>query len=129
MSRVLIIDDDPLVRELVADMVQDLGHDCEEAGTRAQGLAMARESSFDVVFLDVNLPEGSGLDILADVQATAAKPEVIVITGAGETQVAEEAMRGGAWAFVPKPLSLKGITGSLDGALDHRAARSRSGQV
>ncbi len=120
MARVLVIDDDLLISEMIADIAADLGHACETAGSLGKGLELARAGNVDVVFLDVFLPDGSGLDALGELTALPAAPEVIVITGAGEDTVAERAIRGGAWDFVQKPLSLKSVTSPLKRALSYR---------
>jgi two-component system NtrC family response regulator len=123
MARVLVIDDDQLISEMISDIAADLGHSCETAGTLALGLAKARDGGFDVVFLDVYLPDGSGLDALAEITSLSGAPEVVVITGAGDDSVAERAIRGGAWDFVQKPLSLKSVTAPLKRALSYRRER------
>jgi len=120
MARVLVIDDDLFISGMIADIAADLGHGCETAGSLGQGLAKARAGGFDAVFLDVYLPDGSGLDALPELTALAEAPEVIVITGAGEDSVAERAIRGGAWDFVQKPLTLKSVTAPLKRALGYR---------
>ncbi|MEW5774970.1 MAG: sigma-54 dependent transcriptional regulator [Thermodesulfobacteriota bacterium] len=120
MSRVLVIDDDLLIGEMIADIAADMGHACDIAGTVGKGLALVRSGGYDVVFLDVYLPDGSGLDALAELVALSKAPEVVVITGAGDDAVAERAIRGGAWDFVQKPLTLKSVTAPLERALSYR---------
>ena len=120
MANVLIIDDDHMVREMLCDMVQEQGHRCVMAGSLAQGLAEAEARPYDVVFQDVYLPDGTGLDILPRLLDSPGRPEVIVITGAGDAQVAERAMREGAWDFVAKPLDLAAVSAPLARAVRYR---------
>jgi len=126
MAKVLVIDDDQMICEMIADIVEDVGHQCETARTLREGLAKAQAASFDVIFQDVYLADGTGLDILGKLKDTSGAPEVVVITGAGEPQVAERAMREGAWDFVAKPLDLDGVVGPLERALKFREERKGS---
>lgn len=126
MANVLVIDDDQMICEMVADIVQDVGHSCDSAQTLRAGLAKALSGRYDVVFQDVYLSDGMGLDLLPQLKEAPGGPEVIIITGAGETHVAERAMREGAWDFVAKPLDLDGVLGPLERALQYRGERHGS---
>lgn len=105
MASVLIIDDDIAVCTMLTDMVQNMGHEATHRQTLAQGLPKAISGEFDVVFLDVLMPDGSGLDVLARIRETPKPPEVIIITGAGSDTGAEIAIKNGAWDYLQKPLS------------------------
>lgn len=123
MGNVLIIDDDLPIREAMSRVVESLGHTHEAAPTLAEGLEKARTGYFDVVLLDVRLPDGNGLDAIAGLHAAPSRPEVIVITGWGDPDGAEAAMRRGAWDYVEKPPTLKSMTGPLLSALTYRGSR------
>lgn len=101
-----MLDDDRLVRRLIAATAGELGHEAATASTLAEGLALCRERSRDVVFLDLLLPDGNGLDIIPDLRGLPAAPEIVIITGHGDPAGADLAMRHGAWDFLTKPLSL-----------------------
>ncbi|NDV26313.1 sigma-54 dependent transcriptional regulator [Desulfovibrio sp. JC010] len=105
MANVLIIDDDPFIGELLIAIAEALNHDGEKALTLKEGLALAREERFDVVFLDVILPDGNGLDALPELQQLNNMPEVIIITGKGDSKGAELAINSGAWDYIAKPAS------------------------
>ena len=64
MAHVLVIDDDELVCEMLCLMVEDIGHSAVSARTLANGFARAASEDFDVIFLDIRMPDGSGLDLL-----------------------------------------------------------------
>ena len=78
------------------------------------------QEPFDIVFCDVRMPDGSGLDIIPDIRAGQSAPEVIIITGYGDPDGAELAIKLGAWDYVEKPVSLKGLILSIERALQYR---------
>jgi two-component system NtrC family response regulator len=120
MAHVLIIDDDELVRESLSEVIHKLGHTSADASSVAEALKMAKSAAFDLVFSDVRMPDGSGLDILPQLRRTAAGPEVIIITGYGDPDGAELAIKNGAWDYIEKPLSLRDVTLCVERALDYR---------
>jgi len=121
MANVLIIDDDLEMSEMLSGVVQGLGyHEVRCASTLKDGLETAFSRPFDVIFLDVGLPDGNGLDILPEIQQTPSCPEVIIITGAGDANGAELAIKNGAWDYIEKPSSIKAMTLPLVRALQFR---------
>ncbi|RMD52458.1 MAG: response regulator, partial [Nitrospirae bacterium] len=89
MARVLIIDDDKLICSAISNVVKRMGHEVVSAHTLRDGLKRASSSDFDVVFLDVRMPDGSGLDVIPELQSTPSSPEIIIITGSGDPDGAE----------------------------------------
>ena len=83
MGQVLIIDDDPDYAEMMSRYVAGLGHHARTAGHLRAGRQAAFDYRPDVVLLDVNLPDGNGLDAIRDLLEIPSRPEVIVITGEG----------------------------------------------
>ena len=77
MAKILIIDDDPLLAETVADKLDSLHHQSQTAGSLAQGLQAAMDGDFDIVLLDVYLPDGNGLEIIDQLRAVSSEPQVI----------------------------------------------------
>jgi two-component system, NtrC family, response regulator len=120
MARVLIIDDDRMFGEMLSEMVQTLGQESLYAPTLAEGLRLATAEPFDVVFLDVRMPDGSGLEVLPQVRQTPSAPEVIIITGAGDPDGAELAILKGAWDYIEKQSSIKQMSLPLVRALQYR---------
>ena len=118
MARILIIDDDEQIRQTMQSLAARMGHDCGEAANLAQGLGALASGDYDVVFLDISLPAGNGLDALPAVQNAACAPEVIVLTGRGGAEGAEIAIQGGVWDYLAKPASVK------DYFFDHPAVQS-----
>jgi two-component system NtrC family response regulator len=123
---VLIVDDDKLVCNSIANVIESLEHNPQCAFTLKEGLDKARAEDFEVVFLDVRMPDGSGLDILHDIQQTASSPEVIIITGYGDPDGAELAIMNGAWDYIEKPLSVREIKLPLARALQYYEEKKRA---
>jgi len=123
MTDILIIDDDQLICSTLSNVVRDMGYTPACAFTRKEGLETAYSRSFDVVLLDVRLPDGSGLDILPDIQRTPSNPEVIILTGFGDVDGAELAIKHGAWDYLEKSASIDEIHLPLERALQYRRER------
>ncbi len=125
MARILVIDDDPMIAELIKKMSQRLGHEAETAGTLCEGLRSAETGDFDLVFLDIQLPDGSGLDSLPKIQSTPSSPEVVIVTAYSDADGAELAIRSGAWDYVEKPFTSSSLSLSLSRALQYREAKKK----
>jgi two-component system NtrC family response regulator len=117
MSRILIIDDDMAVNELLGEVAARMGHDASCAVNAQQGLTMAEQDQYDLVLLDVGLPDGDGLKILPRIRETPQAPEVIIITGNGNPDAAEMAIKNGAWDYLVKPSSVDNIMLAIQRAL------------
>jgi two-component system nitrogen regulation response regulator GlnG len=116
MPTLLVIDDEESVRYsfrrvLESDDVQVLA-----AATGADGLEQVRAHGPDVVVLDLQLPDGSGLDVFRQIQADDPKRPVIFVTAHGTTETAIEAMKGGAFDYLVKPVDLERLSQLLDRA-------------
>ena len=124
MARVLIIDDDELFSEMLSDIVTRSGHGASKAMRVKEGLEKALSEPFDVVFLDIHLPDGNGLDILPRIRDTASSPEIIIITGYSDSNGAELAIKSGAWDYIEKPSLVKEMTLALVRALQYREEKA-----
>ena len=123
MAKILIIDDDVVMTELLSHGVRERGHDIVCAHTIQTGLSAAQSGDFAVVFLDVRLPDGNGLDILPEIRKVRSSPEVIIMTGAGDPDGAELAIKSGAWDYLEKPASITMMILPLVRALQYRDIR------
>jgi len=128
MAVILVVDDDPLVSESLLSAIQKLGHQGLSATTKTRAQELLETAAHDIVFCDVRLPDGSGLDLLPEIQRNANPPEVIIITGFGDPDGAELAIKNGAWDYVEKPLSLKGIRLAVERALQYREKKQTAGR-
>lgn len=120
MASILIIDDDRLVLDSLSQVVERMGHEAAGASSLSEALEVVRSRPFDIVFCDVRMPDGSGLDVLPEIRALSSAPEVIIITGHGDPDGAELAIKKGAWDYTEKPLSVKDVMLSVERALQYR---------
>jgi two-component system nitrogen regulation response regulator NtrX len=123
MAQVLIIDDEASIRNSLKDALSKRGHECVTADGFAQGQQYAR-AVFDLVFLDVFLGDGSGIDLLREIQTRRPETCVVMISGNADIDTAVQAIHLGAYDFIEKPLSLDRILVTLDNAT--RTTRLRS---
>jgi len=120
MAQILIIDDDEMMCAMISQMVDRVGYRADSAYTLADGMEKVFAGSYDVVFLDIRLPDGNGLSRLADIKDAPSAPDVIIITGSEDPDGAELAIKNGAWDYVQKPASIKEMTLPLLRVLQYR---------
>ncbi|MBN1548527.1 MAG: sigma-54-dependent Fis family transcriptional regulator, partial [Syntrophaceae bacterium] len=125
MAEVLIVDDNETTVEVLKKIIQKMGHNISSALTLKKGLYLATIKEFDVVMLDVRLPDGNGIASLAEFQNTPSNPEVIIMTGYGDADGAELAIRSGAWDYIEKPASLPMMTLPIIRALQYRETKKQ----
>jgi two-component system NtrC family response regulator len=124
MAKVLIIDDDELICEMLSLMVEDMGHSPSYRLTIEEGFKAASSEPFDVVFLDIRMPDGNGLDLLPKIHELPSQPEVIIITGLGDPDGAEIAIKNGAWDYIEKSSSTKEMALPFTRALQYREEKT-----
>ena len=81
MAKILVIDDENAIGALMSRVIEQMGHSATYADTLKSGMRAVNEDNFDIVFLDVQLPDGNGLDQLPVLREMPSRPEVIIITG------------------------------------------------
>ena len=106
---VLIVDDEPDIRELLAITLSRMELDSRTAADVATAQKMLRTEHFDLCLTDMNLPDGNGLGLVEWMQSNAAAVPVAVITAHGNVESAVKALKLGAFDFVSKPLDLSGL--------------------
>jgi CheY-like chemotaxis protein len=100
--RVLVIDDDPSVREVVRYLLEDFGYDCETAADGPRGLARFQEGGWDLVVTDLGMPEMSGWEVVEAIRRRSVTMPIILITGLIEPGLMRRAGEQGL-PVVPKP--------------------------
>ncbi len=120
MAQVMIIDDDVVMCEMLSSMVHRTGHEATSAHTLKEGMREVSARNYDIVFLDIRMPDGSGLDILPRIRERSSPPEVIIMTGYGDPDGAELAIKNGAWDYIEKPSSIKEMMLPFLRALQYR---------
>lgn len=126
MANILIIDDDVGMNKTLTALVKRMGHQVTAISTLTEGRETVSNTAFDVVLLDVCLPDGNGLNSLPEIRNSSSKPEVIIMTGTGDPDGAELALESGAWDYIEKPSSLQAITLPLQRALQYREGKRKN---
>ena len=122
-QKVLIVDDDALVRRTLVRHMKMLGHETVEAGDGAQGLAAVRLSKPDVILLDLRMPRMDGHEFLKQLAGEATKPAVIVLSGNADLRDRVDVVLAGAVQFVPKPWSQDDLVKAMDRARERQERR------
>ncbi|MGD9948998.1 MAG: sigma-54-dependent transcriptional regulator [Desulfobulbus sp.] len=130
MGKIAIIDDDAVFRVLLEEHCLQLGHQTKTAANISEGKALLTKHPLDLIFLDVSLPDGNGLEVLPFIQALPSSPEVIIITGMGDANGAELAIKNGAWDYLQKPLTRQEVLLHIRRALEyHEKKLQRSSHI
>ncbi|NQY91709.1 MAG: sigma-54-dependent Fis family transcriptional regulator [Deltaproteobacteria bacterium] len=108
-GRIAVIDDEPDIRLVITDALTADGHEVLAFGDGESGLAAILETSFDIAFIDINLPGIDGFDVLAKIVEKETDVAVVIITGRATVANAIEATRAGAYEYVTKPFDLDKI--------------------
>jgi two-component system, NtrC family, response regulator AtoC len=107
--RVMVVDDDAVLRKLLTDQIARMGFDTAPAASGGEALDALSKSDFDVVLLDIRMPGLSGLDTLREIRKLEDSPEVIMLTADTSLGTGLEAMRLGAYDYLTKPATLDEI--------------------
>lgn len=124
MTKILIVDDDKQICLLSGKLIERMGHQSYSVHTVKDALISCSSESWDLVLLDLELPDGNSLTILPDILKAPSSPEVIIITGTGNIKGAEIAFKYGAWDFIPKPMKLGELILSITRALEYRKEKN-----
>lgn len=115
MARILIVDDEENIRSSLDSALSRRGHEVMLAANFAEGKKLA-SNQFDVTFLDVMLPDGSGLDLMRSILKDDPQRIVVMISGHADIDMAVKAIREGVYDFIEKPLSLDRVMITIDNA-------------
>ncbi|MBK1721821.1 SpoIIE family protein phosphatase [Thiocystis violacea] len=118
-TRILIIEDDPVVRFNTQSWLEDSGYRVDQADDGATGLAFALENPPDLVLCDLRMPGMDGFGVLRELGAARPELPIIVVSGTGVLGDAVESLRQGAWDFVVKPIQdMAVLEHAIEGALE-----------
>lgn len=129
MARVLVVDDDLEVRETMASLLRRLKLEHDAVATLEETRECLQGRDYDVVLLDVRLPDGNGLDLLPEIGELSEPPEVVILTGRGDPDGAELAIQRGVWDYLVKPAPIKQISLTLNRALQYHEQKRCDGDV
>ncbi|HUI25494.1 MAG TPA: sigma-54 dependent transcriptional regulator, partial [Candidatus Kryptonia bacterium] len=128
-ARVLIIDDEQMIRWSVEQTLRAAGHEVEVAETAGEGMMRFRRRLPEVVFLDVRLPDDDGLSVLKRMKDESPECAVIVMTAFGEIRTAVEAMRLGAYDYLKKPFDFEELDVIVQKAIETTHLRREVGEL
>src|SRR3974390_2076937 len=128
MNQILVVDDESEIRTSLEEILHEEGYGVRGAGTAAEALTLLQDAPYDVLLLDIWLPDRDGLEVLAEVrkQPVQSRPEVIIISGHGTIETAVKATKLGAYDFLEKPLSLDRTLIVLKNAVEARRMRTEN---
>ena len=126
---VLIIDDESAIRESLETLLQLEGYAVESAASAEDGLARMGEQNFDLVLLDLALPDRNGMELLAEIRAQDPQLSVIMITAYGTVENAVKAMQAGAANFIQKPWDNEKLLADVRAAIARRRAEEENVQL
>ena len=115
MPRILIVDDEANIRTSLKNALERRNHEAVTAANLKEGREFIT-AGFDIIILDVKLPDGNGLDLLRDIFRNNPQQMVVMISGHADVATAVEAIRLGAFDFIEKPLSLDRVLVTIDNA-------------
>ncbi len=126
MAVILVVDDEPNIRRMLASLLTAEGHRVETAADGASGLSAAAGGTADVVLLDLALPDTTGLDVLESLRREQPTLPVVMMSGRATLGDAVRATKLGAFHFIEKPLSPEAVLLTVEGAVELRRARELS---
>jgi DNA-binding NtrC family response regulator len=122
-ARVLVVEDQPPVRDLLVEVMRQEGYQAETAGSGEDALRALDRGLYDLVLLDINLPGIGGMDVLQAARALQMDAEFVMLTGYGSVESAVEAMRLGAFDYLAKPVDVDELALTAARALRERETR------
>jgi DNA-binding NtrC family response regulator len=117
MARILIVDDDELMRCMITDVLRGEGHECTPAGNVAEARNRLHAESFELTISDFNMPSQTGLDLLRFVSSNSPSTSFILISGNTDSSLRKKALALGAVACVAKPFELQELLSNVECAL------------
>jgi two-component system nitrogen regulation response regulator NtrX len=128
MNHILIVDDEAEIRESLGEILKEDGYTVTSTASASEAMVLLRDASYDVMLLDIWLPDRDGLDVLTEIRSLAIEstPEVIIISGHGTIETAVRATKLGAFDFLEKPLSIDRTLILLKNAVQARRLRSEN---
>ncbi|MGM0945712.1 MAG: sigma-54-dependent transcriptional regulator [Bacteroidota bacterium] len=120
MSKILIIDDEKVIRATLREILEYEKYQVSEAKDGEEGLAKLQEEEFDLVLCDVKMPKMDGIEVLDKAKSLEKSPQFIMISAHGSIETAVEATKKGAFDFIPKPPDLNRLLLTVRNALEKK---------
>jgi len=116
-TQVLIIDDDPGMRSTLSDILEEAGYEVCSYGKGIEALDWLKKNPFEVVIVDIKLPDMDGIKLLEEARLINPESAVIMMTGYASVETAVEAMKEGAYAYIVKPINMDELKAIIKKAL------------
>ncbi|MDY6851556.1 MAG: response regulator [Thermodesulfobacteriota bacterium] len=123
--RILVVDDEKRIRDACQTMLTQDGFEADQTGDGALGLKMIDQRHYDIVLLDLMMPGLSGFDVLERIKAIHPDTVIIVITGYATIEHSIEAMKKGAFDFIPKPFAPQDLRVMVAKAIEYVAESTK----
>ncbi len=107
MKKVLVVDDEKAIREMLKKFLSKKGYEFFDADSAESALAVVRSQKPHVVLLDIRMPKTNGVEVLRQIKEENKDAGVIMITAVSDTAIAEKCMEQGAFDYITKPISLE----------------------
>ena len=117
MKRILIVDDDEQIRQLLVDYFQRLGYEVTSAANGTEALGKLSQNDIDCIISDLIMPDMDGLELLKQVRAQNLKIPFLIITGYPTIETAIEVIKHGAYDYIAKPVQLDDVRIKVERAL------------
>ena len=104
--KILVVDDEEIIREVVSRSLAEVGYECSAATDAADALAVLSEVAADLILLDINLPDKSGMELLPELRERYQDTAIVMLTGVADIGIGIQAMKQGALDYVVKPFDL-----------------------
>lgn len=128
MAKILIIDDDTDICQLLDRFLKRKGHDTSYVTSGKKALTFLKENEVDIVFCDFRLPDTDGKELLISIKELNPKTQVIIITGYSDVKIAVEVIKNGAFDYITKPLLPEEILMLVDKALSQKNSRAQQNE-
>ena len=117
--RILLVDDEEIVRQTLGDYLSECGYQVDQAGDGREALKAIEAKDYDLALIDVRMPGIDGLSFLSQVETFRPGMPIIIITGHGSVEMEDSARELGATGFLLKPVKLLELDGMLEAALEN----------
>jgi len=128
-TKILVIDDEAGIRSSLKGIFEDEGYFVETTSTGEKGLDKIKKEVFDLILLDIWLPEMNGIDVLKEIKTIDENIQVVMITGHGSVESAVKSTKLGAYDFLEKPLSLEKVVLTAKNALKQKTLEEENIQL
>lgn len=125
LPRILVVDDEEAFRMALSERLKVRGLDATPVGTGREALAEIKKNLYDVILLDIKMPEMNGMEALAEIKKINPFLEVIILTGHASVDAAVEITKLGGYDYLLKPCPLDELLGKIEEAYERKMAREK----